>query len=145
MSYRYVDQPARALQQALSSFSRRLSALEARTRWTGVARYAENLVVVPYGADTWTTVVSVDLDPGSWLIHGHANIQGTTSSLHWIRIPQSDVFDSGTAASPFGGFGFAALDITGLVHLSATTTVTLEAKSSAAGSTNSSHLTAIPI
>ena len=142
MSYRYVLQPERASGQVLESLTRRLDALERRTRGSGATLFEELTSTVYLVDDAWTDTLSIELDPGRWMLYGAATAMSpATHQLIQIRFPSpADSVPAGSSTYLSGyGDGTLNLSVIGSVALTGGGTFSMQGWSTA--SSNGVYIT----
>jgi hypothetical protein len=83
MSSRDVVARDRALGAVLSRWRRDSTRVSLRTRWPGATKFVSSAgpvvptTVIPLGVPSWETLLSLSLDPGSWVVVGGARILPT--------------------------------------------------------------------
>lgn len=148
--FRSVAAPQNALGHMLRRLTQRLEDVEHRTRWSGATQFAEELGVITFNDNVWTEVLSIDLDPGRWMLYATANIGSFDAyKLLEVRLPGTNSVPSSTT-TVFVGFGpgSVALSVVGSVLLTTANSVSLEARSTDTGDSGqvtSAFIIAVPV
>lgn len=109
MSARDLLLSGSALRAVLNSALANTRRLESRTRWPGATQFVQGntfeLTVDEYPDVTWETVLTLDLDPGKWLLIGQAVLQ--PSDFSGYQVLSQLRLDGDLEASAFEAYPFS--------------------------------------